>query len=345
MGTWGTGVFASDLAADLRGEWRDGILDGRAPAELTTALIAAYDGLGDAQVFWTALAAAQHETGRLDAAVRDRALAEIARGVDEDEWGSGGDARRRAAVLERLAEKLRGPAVAPKKLRPPRPSRQVATAPGDVWLVRHEPSGLRALVAVAGHAEPSRSGEPDPLVVALDWDGEGDVAALDLAALSVVPYGRRPDGEVVAACASVGEPAAGAAEALGERVGGAGAHPYRLGRRRAGLPLVQTATSWDGLVGWAWQARAAMARLAIADAQEAVAAEAAPVIARLEDAGVSFGRIARLGRRFGPARYAWLVVGAPGDAWELYDPRARTALQPFRDRIEALEREAIARGI
>jgi hypothetical protein len=35
VGSWGTGIFSDDLAADVRGDWCDAIIDGEDPAGLT----------------------------------------------------------------------------------------------------------------------------------------------------------------------------------------------------------------------------------------------------------------------------------------------------------------------
>lgn len=76
MGSWGTAIFSDDVAADVRADWREGILDGETSEELTMKLISAHearaDDTDDATVFWLALAAAQYETGRLTPSARTR---------------------------------------------------------------------------------------------------------------------------------------------------------------------------------------------------------------------------------------------------------------------------------
>jgi hypothetical protein len=94
--------------------------------------------------FWIALAAAQHETGHLLDDVRDRALTAIDAGHDLEEWD--GNARR-AATLQRLAARLRGPRSAPKRVRRPRPIDPGAEVGDVIHIVDHE-SGREALVAV-----------------------------------------------------------------------------------------------------------------------------------------------------------------------------------------------------
>jgi hypothetical protein len=125
VGAWGPGIFSDDLALDVCDEWRAAILDGAAPDQATRSLVERYSraavGPDYATVFWTALAAAQMETGRLQADVRDRALAIIDAGADLDLWAESGNRGGRERVLRRLAARLRGPQPPPKNLRRARP--------------------------------------------------------------------------------------------------------------------------------------------------------------------------------------------------------------------------------
>lgn len=168
MGTWGTGIFDSDTGEGVRDCWRDAVLDGL-DAEAATALVQSelsgeFDDREDG-VAWLALALAQHETGRLQDSVRDRALAVIAAGADLDQWldEDPAGAGRRRRVLERLASKLRGPQPKPKRLRRKKQIVGVWFDVGDAVLVRGE-GGLDGIVLVVkeGH---------DPWVVPLLWEG------------------------------------------------------------------------------------------------------------------------------------------------------------------------------
>jgi hypothetical protein len=165
MGDWGDGIFSNDFAADLRGDWREAIIDGLAPEEATALLAERHGGKGSP--FWVALAAAQHQTGHLLADVRDRALAAIDAGEDFEGWEA--DARR-SAVLRRLAERLRGPQPAPKRLRGPRVV-ESGVEVGDVIRVREPLSGREGLVAVVGEREGWPRGVREPIVEYLLWDG------------------------------------------------------------------------------------------------------------------------------------------------------------------------------
>src|SRR6266540_3294322 len=100
MGAWGVAIFADDLASDVRGDWREAVIDGADPNDATNRLEAAYAAAiadpDDSIVFWLALAAAQMETGRLVDFVRDRALAAV---VDHQEGPTPGE---RHPVVELL---------------------------------------------------------------------------------------------------------------------------------------------------------------------------------------------------------------------------------------------------
>jgi hypothetical protein len=73
----------------VRDRWREAVLDGLDPVAATehvlSELSASFDDREDG-VAWLALALAQHETGRLQDAVRDRALAVTAAGADLAQW-------------------------------------------------------------------------------------------------------------------------------------------------------------------------------------------------------------------------------------------------------------------
>ncbi|MGH3072349.1 MAG: hypothetical protein ACRDNB_08800 [Gaiellaceae bacterium] len=176
MGTWGTGIFASDTAADVRDAWRAEIIDGLSAEEATARVLGTWgdelDDPDESVVFWLALAAAQSETGRLQAGVRDRALAIIEAGGDVARWeeeDSASGARQREKVLERLAAKLRGPQPKPKRLRSPR-SFGVPIDVGDIVLVRNKENGTSALFAAVAMSV-GRGRDPWPDVEPLLWRG------------------------------------------------------------------------------------------------------------------------------------------------------------------------------
>lgn len=176
MGAWGTAIFSDDTAADVRGEWRDAILEGLSPEEATARIETTFsDTLSDrddAIIFWLALAAAQMETGRLLEGVRDRALAIIDAGGDIERWREEDEslARQRDRVLQRLAQKLRGSQPKPKRMRQSKGC-AVPFDIGDVVRVRDAGSGSEALLLVVDQAESYIRGQFDPVLAPLLWEG------------------------------------------------------------------------------------------------------------------------------------------------------------------------------
>jgi hypothetical protein len=173
MGAWGAGIFANDVAADVRGEWRDAIAAGEDPAAASARIVAAWrrepHAAAWATDFWTGLAAAQMETGRLQDDVRDRALEVIAAGGDLELWEEGGPAaaRSRRRALNRLAERLRGPQPAPKRLRRRAAPPDAGVERGDVLRI-DAPDGSRSALFAVVHLGRDRN---DPILLALDWRG------------------------------------------------------------------------------------------------------------------------------------------------------------------------------
>jgi hypothetical protein len=172
MGTWGPGIFSDDLALDVRDVWRNALMDGLDDADATKRVLdelqAAFDDDDEAVVAWLALAGAQHQTGRLQPLVRDRALAIIDAGGDLDSWKNESAAfvRAREKALAALAKKLRGPQPPPKTLKRPKP-RVSPLEIGDVVHVRGERA--EGLLVVVGMAETSVGTEP--VLAELLWEG------------------------------------------------------------------------------------------------------------------------------------------------------------------------------
>jgi hypothetical protein len=142
MGTWGSGILDDDFAQDVRRDYLERLAAGEKPAAASKALVASYGELDsdEAPVFWLALAATQWEYGALDATVKRRALAVIAR-EDSPQWK--GD-KRRAAALAKLAAKLAKKPPKPKRPRLPKPP-EIEYAPVP------SPDGT-AIASVSEHA-------------------------------------------------------------------------------------------------------------------------------------------------------------------------------------------------
>ncbi len=178
MGSSGPKVFDSDLAADVRAEYRDLIGDGVNGAAATDRLLASYGGGMDdpdeAPDFWIGLAVAQCEVGRLEARVHDRALAYIDEGGDISRFH--GDQEARRLVLEEVRQRLIGPQREPVQIRRS-PKSICPYQVGDVLQVTLN-DGHRILLCVQG--------------VHRDLGGEAaEVAVLDWQDSALIPSMRR----------------------------------------------------------------------------------------------------------------------------------------------------------
>jgi len=175
MGAWGVAIFSDDTAADIKGDWQAGLREGQDPVSLTKDLVKNYDevikDVDESKTFWLALAAAQHETGHLEADVRDKALNIIKAGGDVDRWEeeSASLAKQRKAVLEKLAAKLEGPQPKPKRLKPLKP-KSVHFDVGDVVQLRNEDNGTAAIVIIVDHTEGWPKGTINPVAEILLWE-------------------------------------------------------------------------------------------------------------------------------------------------------------------------------
>jgi hypothetical protein len=161
MGVWDTALFASDLACDIRDQYRELLEDGVDDTEATRQTIAKYqeslDDPDDSTSAILALAVTQSKIGRLDPVIRDRALAAIERGGDLSIWAIDNPALlgKRKQVLEKVREQLTGPQRT--RVRVKRPSHPVCgLVAGDV-LALDLPGGPALLRVVRVHVH--RRGE------------------------------------------------------------------------------------------------------------------------------------------------------------------------------------------
>jgi hypothetical protein len=191
VGSWGTAIFSDDLAADIRADWREAILDGEEPENLTRRLIDRHAPCApddrDTLVFWMALAAAQMETGRLDRAVRDRALAVIDAGGDVATWRAQDESlgRQRQKVLDGLAQKLRAPPAKPKRLRRSTPL-GVGFDVGDAIRLRSTDVPASVIAVVVTHHPGYPRGVVNPVVELMTWKSDRTPTASELAQLPCV---------------------------------------------------------------------------------------------------------------------------------------------------------------
>lgn len=128
MGAWGTALFSDDTACDIRDAYKELIEDGIDDAEATQTILNSYAATfndpedEDQTVALLALAVTQSKIGRLDPAIRDRALAALDTGHDLERWAqdSPKDVPKRKAQLEKARAQITGPQPPRKRLRPPK---------------------------------------------------------------------------------------------------------------------------------------------------------------------------------------------------------------------------------
>jgi hypothetical protein len=181
MGTWGTGLFSSDMARDVRDTYREQIEDGVDDTEATRVTLETFrhylDDPEDGGVLLIALAVTQSTIGRLDPDIRDRALAAIDSGADLAAWEQENPKLlpKRRDVLANARAQLTGVQPARKRLRPPsRPS--CGLVAGDILALRLSKGiALLRVVRIKSH----RRGET-PYLERLDFDGSEVPSAREL---------------------------------------------------------------------------------------------------------------------------------------------------------------------
>lgn len=187
MGAWGTGLYSDDTTCDVRDSYVAALQRGASDAEATEAVLGEYAGTlrqhEVACLVYFALADTQWKYGRLEAAIRERALELLEQGGDAAVWerdAPGKDARARSKVLDALRRRLHEPPPPrkPVKIVRPKPKRHRTDAPvGSVFLLPLA-HGQFAALALVGHYEGSRW--IDPVFSVLDWRGAAPPAAAQL---------------------------------------------------------------------------------------------------------------------------------------------------------------------
>ena len=185
MGTWGTGLFSSDMARDIRDFYRERIQDGTEDTEATRLTLEKFrsylDDPEEGPVFLVALAVTQSKIGRLDPVIRARALAAIDSGADLATWAQESPTllSKRREALKKARAQLTGAQPTRKRLRAPsRPS--CGLIAGDI-LALHLPDAvtLFRVVRIKSH----RRGET-PYLERLDFNGSEMPSAQELEQLA-----------------------------------------------------------------------------------------------------------------------------------------------------------------
>jgi hypothetical protein len=187
VGTFGTGIFANDLASDVRDRYRDLVARGADGREATDTVLREWgrltDDAEDGVQIWLSLAASQTELGRLEDRVRDRAIAIIDAGADLARWkvDAPEDVAARRRALDELRQKLMGrqPPLARVRRQVPR---KVAFAPGDIVAFRLD-DGRHLVLRVVGHQADEGTGDTVAVIEVAHWIGtempdEATIAAL-----------------------------------------------------------------------------------------------------------------------------------------------------------------------
>jgi hypothetical protein len=171
MGVWGPGLFADDLALDVRDLYRDLIGDDHSADYAKEAILREWHEICDdpdaGPAFWLALAITQWKLGRLDENTKERALALIRSGAALRPWLHEKSLRQRQRVLDQAAIQLQSPQPAPRKLRK-RFKNSCEWETGELieYVTR---SGRSLIFRVIGHH--SDQGGTAPIVEVLDWIG------------------------------------------------------------------------------------------------------------------------------------------------------------------------------
>lgn len=168
MGTWGTGIFDDDDAADIKGDYRDLVADGHSGEQATDLLLQRWASDSGNTAFWLALAATQWACGRLEDRVKNRALEIIESGTDLERWKEAGDnnaLRKRTAVLQRLRIQLSSPQ--PKQTKIRKPYRSTTDWERGELIAYKLESGKKIIFRVLGVKEDK--GGAYPVCEILDW--------------------------------------------------------------------------------------------------------------------------------------------------------------------------------
>ena len=191
MGTWDTGLFDNDDAADLRSDYRAYLADAQSDAGATDAVARDYaatlDRPQDTTSFWLALASIQWRIGRLDPRVKAAALAIIDDGLDLAQWENSPLRDKRRAVLTKLRGVLVSPLPAAKPLPKPLPIQLPGWNFAEVVGCRAA-NGKYVLLHVLGYNAWSTVAARAPIVTILNWFAESAPGDDDVARLSYINH-------------------------------------------------------------------------------------------------------------------------------------------------------------
>lgn len=126
MGSWGTGIFSNDLAADVKHEYGILLSVGKKNEQIESMLMEYYADIlnkndPEEDIFWFALSYCEWKRGRLSGYVKEKALCAIESGRDLEIWHAihSKNYKQRKLVLDNLGKMLRSPMPPAKKIRKP----------------------------------------------------------------------------------------------------------------------------------------------------------------------------------------------------------------------------------
>jgi hypothetical protein len=172
MSAWGNKLFDDDTACDVRDDYVRLLSEGHAGPAATDLLSDRWqDSLADEDegpVFWLALAVTQHKYGRLEARVKERALAVLDQDLGLERWREIGahSLRGRQKQLEKVRVQLDAPQPREKRIAPPFKDSCTWEA-GEVIAYRLN-SGKLALFHVLGTETHAKG--VSPVCELLDWN-------------------------------------------------------------------------------------------------------------------------------------------------------------------------------
>ena len=174
MGSWGTSLFADDVACVLRDDYRNLLAEGNSTAAAKARILQDWgDVLADFDAgpgLWLAWAVTQWKLGRLDEETQSRALAIIESGDALRAWMDvPGMLKKRQAVLGKVESQLRSPQPAARKVR----KRFKDTCDWEIGeLIGYRTRSQHwAVFRVIG--QHSDDGGTSPIVEIQDWVGSG----------------------------------------------------------------------------------------------------------------------------------------------------------------------------
>ena len=172
MGTWGTGVFADDDAADVRSDFEHYVADTQDIAQATNAIAldygAAFDIPQEHTAFWLGLALTQWRKGWLDPRVLTTAIHIIDDGLDLAKWRNGNEATKRARELKKVRAQLQAPPPSPRPFPKPWPIQLPDFQVGEI-VARRLPGNRTAVMKVVGFRRTTALKVAGPAVRLQKW--------------------------------------------------------------------------------------------------------------------------------------------------------------------------------